>query len=79
LAAEQVASDSVETFDVVHVLGEKRNQYHRSGCHLSGQFGDVSLLTSRDNEEFLEVPPELFVGKRIWKRRVSLVGASLHR
>jgi hypothetical protein len=49
LASEQVASDSPETLDVVHVLAEKRNPLHRSGCHLSGQLGDVSLLTIGDD------------------------------
>jgi hypothetical protein len=79
LAPEQVASDNLETFDVVHVLAEKRNPYHRSGCHLSGQLGDVSLLTSGDDEEFLEVPPELVVGERIRRRQRQRAGGVLDR
>jgi hypothetical protein len=70
LSSEQVASDGLETFDVVNVLAEKWDPHHRRGLHLSGQIGDVSLLSRGDTEELIEVAEELSVGTWICRCRV---------
>ena len=43
----------------MHVLLQKRNPYHRSRRDLCRQLRDVSLLAAGDDEEVLEIAPQL--------------------